>query len=286
LNRPFMLLLACATFAFSARPALAQDADEQAAPQVDLAGAKDHPSIPRFPGFYITSYEQNDFKGFDFAVGDGSQRVEGKSWEIGYTLKTGVKPHSALEIVRNYANEFQRHGGVVLSDQGDSGDATLKMPSGNGELWLSVDVIGDTTEYSLIIVETAAMQQKIEVSADAMAKALNDDGHIALHGILFDTAKAAIRPESGPLLDEIAKLLQSDPSLKLAIQGHTDNTGAKAANRALSEQRAAAVKQALLTRGIAADRLTTQGLGDSKPVADNATPAGRAKNRRVELVKI
>jgi len=80
-------------------------------------------------------------------------------------------------------------------------------------------------------------------------------------------------------------VLQADATLRLEIQGHTDNVGAPAANLKLSQDRAAAVKAYLVQGGVAAARLTTSGLGDTKPVADNRTDAGRAENRRVELVK-
>ena len=84
----------------------------------------------------------------------------------------------------------------------------------------------------------------------------------------------------------MAICFKADAELKLEIQGHTDNVGAAAANLKLSQDRAAAVKAYLVqTFGVAADRLTTAGLGDTKPIADNATDAGRAQNRRVELVE-
>ena len=88
-----------------------------------------------------------------------------------------------------------------------------------------------------------------------------------------------------PVIDEIAKLLQADPALKLSIDGHTDNTGGAEHNRTLSRARAEAVRSALLARDIYAARLGAQGFGADKPLADNGSDAGRAKNRRVELVK-
>ena len=107
-----------------------------------------------------------------------------------------------------------------------------------------------------------------------------------MHNILFDTGKATIKPESSAALAPIGEVLKADASLRLEIQGHTDNVGAKAANQTLSQQRAAAVRDYLVkTFAIAPDRLTATGLGDTKPIADNATDAGRAQNRRVELVK-
>ena len=96
---------------------------------------------------------------------------------------------------------------------------------------------------------------------------------------------AAVKPESEKQLAEVGQLLKNDQALKLEIQGHTDNVGTRAFNRRLSQARAAAVKEYIVTKyGIAADRLTAAGFGFDKPVAKNATAEGRALNRRVELV--
>lgn len=191
-----------------------------------------------------------------------------------------------LEIARNYANQFKARGGQVIYQAIDSGGgtATMMMPLGDGERWLGL-YIDDGTYIDMKIIETAAMQQKVEFSADEMAQQLTATGRVSVYGILFDTGKADIKPESAPVLDEIVKVFKADPSLKLMIEGHTANVGQKAANLDLSKKRAGVVKTALVSRGIDAARLTPEGYGDSKPVADNATDEGRAKNRRVELVK-
>jgi outer membrane protein OmpA-like peptidoglycan-associated protein len=140
--------------------------------------------------------------------------------------------------------------------------------------------------FELAVVEEAAMAQQVEFTAMELATALSTKGSVALHNILFDTGKATLKPESAAALAPVGELLKSDVTLKLEIQGHTDNVGAAAANLRLSQERAAAVKAHLVqTVGIAAERLTTAGFGDTKPVADNATEAGKTQNRRVELVK-
>lgn len=116
-------------------------------------------------------------------------------------------------------------------------------------------------------------------------KELAADGRARLHGILFDTDKATIRPESLPALDEVVTLLAGEPEWRLVVEGHTDATGAADHNQTLSEQRAAAVKAYLVAKGVTESRLTTAGFGAAKPVADNATELGRAQNRRVELAR-
>jgi outer membrane protein OmpA-like peptidoglycan-associated protein len=114
---------------------------------------------------------------------------------------------------------------------------------------------------------------------------LAGEGRIVTHGILFDTGSDVIKPESGPTLRSILALLQEDPGLRFSIEGHTDNQGGPKMNGPLSERRAAAVKAWLVKQGIDASRLSTKGLGDTKPLDSNATAEGRANNRRVEFVK-
>jgi OOP family OmpA-OmpF porin len=115
---------------------------------------------------------------------------------------------------------------------------------------------------------------------------LAGEGRIVTHGILFDTGSDVIKPESGPTLRSILALLNEDPGLKFAIEGHTDDQGGPKVNGPLSERRAAAVKAWLVKQGIDAGRLTSKGLGQSKPIDSNETAEGRANNRRVEFVKI
>jgi OOP family OmpA-OmpF porin len=119
----------------------------------------------------------------------------------------------------------------------------------------------------------------------SIKSALDTYGKIVTHGILFDTGKDVIKPESLPTLKSILAILNDNPDLKFSIEGHTDNQGNKAINQPLSEKRAAAVKTWLAGKGIEEARLKTRGFGDSKPIDTNATAEGRANNRRVEFVK-
>jgi outer membrane protein OmpA-like peptidoglycan-associated protein len=127
---------------------------------------------------------------------------------------------------------------------------------------------------------------RIAAGGKALYDAISTDGRVATQGILFDTGSDVIRPESTPTLKEIATMLAEHPDLRLAIEGHTDNVGAAEANLSLSAKRAAAVKTMLVGLfGVSGDRLTTKGLGATKPAAPNTTAEGRQTNRRVELVK-
>jgi OmpA-OmpF porin, OOP family len=137
------------------------------------------------------------------------------------------------------------------------------------------------------ILQTKAREQKmVTVKAEEMASKIANTGSVALYGIYFDFNKSDLKPESDATLNEIAKLLKNDNSLKLLVVGHTDNVGTFDFNTGLSQRRAAAVVAALSTKyGIAKSRLTPVGVSFAAPVASNKTDEGRAKNRRVELVE-
>jgi outer membrane protein OmpA-like peptidoglycan-associated protein len=112
------------------------------------------------------------------------------------------------------------------------------------------------------------------------------EAKIVTHGINFDVDKATIRPESMGVLNQIKAVMDQDAELKFEIDGHTDNSGDSAHNQTLSQERADAVKEQLISMGIDAGRLTTKGCGDTKPMASNDTPDGKANNRRVEFVRM
>jgi outer membrane protein OmpA-like peptidoglycan-associated protein len=132
------------------------------------------------------------------------------------------------------------------------------------------------------VVEVEEMKQ--DIKASEILDALNKEGYIALY-INFETGKSNISGGSQKIIDNIATMLEENPVLKISIEGHTDNIGNAASNKILSENRAKAVLNALIAKGISASRLTSKGWGQEKPIADNTTDAGKAKNRRVEIVK-
>ncbi len=145
---------------------------------------------------------------------------------------------------------------------------------------------GRTIAVVDLVVDKAREQKMVTVQAGEMAKKIAATGSIALYGILFDFNKADIKPESEATLQEIARLMKSDPNMPLMVVGHTDKVGSFAFNMDLSQRRAAAVVAALTTKhGIAKNRLTPHGVAYASPVATNKTDEGRAKNRRVELVE-
>lgn len=166
--------------------------------------------------------------------------------------------------------------------------ARLQRPAGDVDL--SLLVVGNEGRPVGVLVravEAGAMQTgQVQVDAKAIGKGLDQDGHIALYGITFATDSATLAKSSDGTLAEMAALMKSRPALKVYIVGHTDNSGSLAHNTTLSKQRAQAVAEALASHyGVARARMATSGLASYAPVASNRDAAGRARNRRVELVE-
>ncbi|MCB0261065.1 MAG: OmpA family protein [Calditrichae bacterium] len=109
---------------------------------------------------------------------------------------------------------------------------------------------------------------------------------IALDGIYFRSGSAELDPNSESILDKVFETLNDNPDIEVEIHGHTDNTGGADLNRRLSQKRAESVKAYLVDKGISATRMTAKGFGPDRPIAPNDTPAGRAKNRRIEFYRI
>ena len=246
----------------------------------DAGGCKDHPLISRMKNYYISGCEKS-FNSFDFYLKDGkTQTLEGERTKIQYSLQEGSPQPSFLQIRRNYGNAVKSIGGTVLFDEDRR--STYRVAKGGRQIWIALEAFNEGRNYELVILEMEAMTQ--EVTADAMYDALNKDGFIALY-INFDTGKSNIKPESMAIVEQIAALLKAHADLKVSIEGHTDNVGTPQNNKILSQQRAKSVMNAVVQKGIAADRMTAVGWGQEKPIADNRSEDGRAKNRRVEVVK-
>jgi OOP family OmpA-OmpF porin len=269
-------------------PALAQK------PLTDKPGAKDPAMFTRMPGYFLSSsnaVNEKQFDFYEFTVTQGKtyprERVEGHKivYDYSFDRSTGAPP-SGLQIVRNYQNATKKLGGEILYDsttmKATYDRTTLRLKKDGKEVWAEVLVRGGT--YYLTIVEREAMQQDVLADAEAFKAGLTQNGHVEVPGIYFDFNKADIKPESETALNEVAKLLQGDASLRVWVVGHTDNVGSAESNVTLSNARALAVVKALADRKIAAARLAAKGVGPFAPVASNATEEGRAKNRRVELV--
>lgn len=203
-----------------------------------------------------------------------------------------LAPYGGMDIQTNRSNYIffaaEKAGICVVS-------AKKKRPEGDVYVhvtvveWGKSDAVYKAKRGAYIavdIIETQPMAQKmVTVSASEMSQSLSAIGKVALYGIYFDPGKWEIKPESQASLQEIARLLKKQPALKLHVVGHTDNIGGYEFNTGLSKRRAEAVVASLVKDfGISAARLTANGAAYLAPVASNTTEAGRAKNRRVELV--
>ncbi|MGA2113422.1 MAG: OmpA family protein [Bryobacteraceae bacterium] len=255
----------------------------------DVAGSKDPALFTRMPGYIITNYRESQFDSHDFVVQKGQsteQRyVEGHmiTWRYDMSSAAGAIP-SKLQVFRNFQNAVLKLGGKTLSTQPGDYDSTFMVARNGTETWVELLPRGPGDTYFLTIVEVQAMQQDVLANAEALKSGLADSGHVEVPGIFFDFAKSDIKPQSQPAIQEVVKMLQASPSVKVWVVGHTDNVGTADSNVALSNARAAAVVKALVATGIDARRLTPHGDGPFAPLASNTTEDGRARNRRVELV--
>jgi OOP family OmpA-OmpF porin len=266
----------------------------------DVIGAKDYPGIGRFGGSVITGYEVKDFdaarmQGAAFKDGQptDARRLEGRITRIAYRTNPGP---SILEVSRNFETQLAKAGfetllacdvdacgGIPFSEAVDALPIPQMWVDGfNYHYFAGRKVDGGRETYASLIVSENNRDIYVQL---VVAKGLRETGRIALYGIYFDTDRAEVKPESRPTLEQIAKLLTSQVALSVFIVGHTDNQGPYAYNLDLSRRRAEAIAAELVKNyGIGAPRLRTAGVGLLAPAGSNATEAGRALNRRVELV--
>lgn len=277
----------------------------------DIRDSKDHALISRYPGSVIQEYSLKDFDQYPLALGVSNhrpaniERIEGTVTRISYVNPRG---RSAFEIYKNYEDTLKKAGFETLwtcaaiecgqtmhwhalnglTGSGTVGDIRYLTVRGKvNNRPVTVALATGTTHTRIHIIEGKAMDSGLVVaSAAVLAEGIERNGHIAVHAIYFDTGKATLQSESTPALEEIAKLLQANTSLRLILVGHTDNVGGMESNMKLSSDRAAAVAAALTgTFRIEQGRLRAHGVGPLAPVASNRTEEGRAKNRRVDLVE-
>jgi len=201
-------------------------------------------------------------------------------------------------------HKFTSADGVVSGNRAQEHFVSARLAGGEGTVYVQVYVTenlnwppegqaaGRRVDKGLSVVQLEVSEVKsmdsglVTVNADAMKKAIAETGRVALYGLFFDTGKADVKPESKPALDEIIKLLNGEPTMRLLVVGHTDTVGSPQSNQELSLRRAQSVVDTLVKgRGIDAGRLQAAGVGFASPIATNRTEQGRARNRRVELVQ-
>lgn len=257
------------------------EAQEDSGPQ-DAEGCKDSALVSRFPGGHINSCENKEFEQAKFPVSKNSdgdvveKTVEGEYHYWDYATRDGV---SEIQVFRNFETAL-RQGGFNIVYEESPGTITANK----GTTWIYIQNSG--AYYYQTVLTVKGMQQEVTADASSLKNALDSSGHVAVYGIHFDTGAATLTPDSEQTLQQIVALLHQNAELKLRVEGHTDNVGAAATNQALSEKRAQAVVSWLAAHGIEIGRMEAKGFGATKPVADNGSEEGRAKNRRVELVKL
>jgi outer membrane protein OmpA-like peptidoglycan-associated protein len=256
------------------------------APAPDAKGCQDSKVLSRLPGCRILRCRTAQYDMYEMPVGKPAgkpiqkQAIEGQLEHLEYAC---AKEASALEIERNAENAFKAAGFQILfTDRYFT--TRFYVTAQNGPQFAYVAAVN--SGYELTTVKTKEMEQEMKAGAEGWIQQINQTGRVSVYGINFDTGKATIRPDSEQVLNELRSLLQKQPEWTLVVAGHTDNTGSDAINVPLSRQRAEAVIAWLAAKGIDKSRLVPAGFGATKPVADNATEDGKAKNRRVDLVKL
>lgn len=262
---------------------------------------KPHPLFTVMRGYVASQCAGSEFDAREIPIGltgDGEAKmktIEGRYDLVEYTLEEGRNRSSALKILRNHLAAAKQQGATVVWEPGELGFhpsewgsiqqhiATLRMTQGGREYWVHLGSVNDGEYYAIASLSPEAMVQ--EVSVQELLNQFDQQGFLRLD-VHFDTAKATIRPDSAPTLDQAAAMLQQAANVHVEVGGHTDNVGNAEANLTLSQQRAESVRAALVERGVGAERLTAKGYGDRVPVADNDSDTGRAANRRVEIRKI
>ena len=251
-------------------------------PPKDRPGCQDSPVLTRLTGCWIVRCSNSQYQAAKMRIAKQQEKaVEGELQQIGYACPADA---SGLQIQRNAEAAFQQAGyKIVFKDAYFTTRYWLTAQS--GPQWATLYTEG--RGYNLTTVKEKQMEQTMQAAtADGWAQQINQTGRVSIYGINFDTGKATIRPDSESVLAELSALLQKQPEWYMLVVGHTDTVGTDAVNVPLSRQRAEAVITWLAAKGIDKSRLTAAGFGAKKPLADNATEDGRAKNRRVDLVKL
>lgn len=287
----------------------------------DIEGAQDYPLVSRFKGSVIKWYDNKAFdKYYLLELEDNNLRpkvIEGKITRLQYTADKG---HSIYEIVKSYETALKNAGFSIflnMNEQNGPSDLNEKLyiaefdglnklgagsikPDHDGQ-WAYFEAKGKSQGQEIFIVVYVTNREQPLITFDAIEIADMDaglvtavkiddgiasSGHVVLDGVFFDTGKATIKHESGAALKNISSYLLKHPDRKFFIVGHTDNEGSFKLNMKLSEDRAKAVADKLISEyGVSKQQLMTYGVANLSPVSSNATGGGRAKNRRVEIVE-
>ncbi|MBN2424839.1 MAG: OmpA family protein [Calditrichaceae bacterium] len=264
-----------------------------------LLSAKDipkHPVIKTFPGSVLAENmsKYQNFNEYEFSLMNKKTnkkeniKVKGKFWSLLWEVRTPsgdrVKDISKVEFFNNYKNAVAEAGGEILFE--DALYLHFRIPKEDGGYsWCKLHTVPNLGQIYMVIVDEKGFTQSLIFGADKLKEEIDKSGKVLLYGILFDLDKSTLKHESEKQLTHIVSLMHKYPDLKIEIQGHTDSQGKADYNMKLSQERAETVKSYLKLFGIQENRLTAKGFGQTNPVTSNDTEEGKAKNRRVELVK-
>lgn len=245
----------------------------------------DYRLVGHMPNYIASVPEKRNFDKVSFTVQDDDDsrdvEVQGAKFYVTYDLKQDARPSSDFDIHENYRAALTAAGGQVLFT--DPRVTVARLDDNGKAVWIKIS--SQENYIELTAIEEKAFQSSIKPpEASAMKTALDKEGRITLY-VNFDFNKMTLKPDAAPVIAQVVKLMKDNPTLKLEVVGYTDNVGGRDYNVKLSGSRAAAVTAAVVGQGIAAGRLNAAGHGPDEPIADNGTDEGRAKNRRVELVK-
>jgi OmpA-OmpF porin, OOP family len=270
--RSFYLLILASACAFA-----------QATPP-DAKGCRDSAILTRLSGCFIRACVLNDYNAHNMLIAkpNKTQTVEGAYEKIDFRCAAGT---SSIQTYRNAENALKAKGYEIVFVNNYGDNSRFTFTARQGPQWLTF--YSDRLDYQIIAVKEKVMEQQMQANtAEGWGAQISQTGRAAIYGINFDTGKATIKPDSESVLKELLTLLQKQADWSLMVAGHTDNSGTDAINGPLSQQRAESVIAWLSGKGVEKWRLVPAGYGSRKPLADNATEEGRAKNRRVDLVKV
>jgi len=257
----------------------------------------EHPLIRPYPGATLDQRisEHKNFNAYKFPVVNPktgkmeNRTVKGEYRKLVYNLlKANGKNNkdvSPLEFFENFKTAALEKGGEVKWEHPVRG-LVFTLPRENGGVtWCRVEATDYGRTY-LTIVDEKPLKTSLEFGPAQMKAAMDATGKVVLYGILFDHDKATLLKSSNKQLQNLLTLLLENPEFSIEIQGHTDSDGSEDYNLELSHMRSESVLNYLVLFGIDPSRLQAKGYGESMPVAPNDTVENKAKNRRVELVRL
>jgi outer membrane protein OmpA-like peptidoglycan-associated protein len=231
--------------------------------------------VKNYPGFKLARCYARDFDKVSFETTKGTKTFAGRVLEHVYEAEDSDHTPTAIAVSTNFIGALTKIGAKLQTKKDDTYNVALEQKMPKGEVWYlyqhgngNEEVTGS---FSLVTVEVGGPPTKA--------------CKLEIYGVNFDTDKSTLRDDSTPVLEQLLAMFKADPKLSGELSGHTDDRGADAYNQKLSEDRAAAVKAWLVSKGVADARITTKGYGETKPLVPNTSDQNRAKNRRTELLR-